>query len=48
MALDRIPESVRVAIHAELDAETPSYREEVADGEWTEPNHDDGDTGSER
>lgn len=35
---DQIPEEVRDAIRAELEADTDEYRDNLADGEWTKPN----------
>ena len=38
MMNDRIPAEARAAIHAELNADTAGYRDDVPQGEWTKPN----------
>lgn len=38
MMTNPIPPDVRGAIRAELDADDPEYRDQVAVGEWTKPN----------
>lgn len=35
---DRIPAEARDAVHAELDADTADYRDDLPEGEWTKPN----------
>lgn len=36
---DALPQDARDAIRAELEADSPEYRETTTEGQWTKPNH---------